>query len=108
MIFDAADPGALEDVVWEVDYYFGRDGVDVYDAVTAGIYVSDPPPGITTTVNLNGRIGSPGSGQVQYTDTIASAISGPAGSTTLHVVIKRQGATDTYGGAGEIYGITFK
>lgn len=88
--------GAGDDVEWTVEYYFGRDGINVFTQATTSV---------VTLIDITGR-----TSQLQYTDTVGT-ISGLAGDTQLHLLIRRnsQGATpDTYAGDAELYSITFR
>lgn len=88
--------GAGDAVEWTVEYYFGRDGINVFTQATTSV---------VTLIDITGR-----TDQLQYTDTVGT-INGLSGDTQLHIIIRRnsQGATpDTYSGAVELYSITFR
>jgi hypothetical protein len=90
-------PGAGDNVEWTVEYYFGRDGIDVYTQATTSV---------ATLVDVSAR-----TSQLQYTDNLGT-ISGTAGDTQLHIIIRRnsQGGAvpDNYAGDCELYSITFR
>lgn len=91
MIFGV--PGVGDNVLWELDYYFGNDGSNSYTG-SGGT--------VTNNVDVSGR-----TNQIQYTDQLP-VINGAAGSTQLQLTLRRNGAgagSDTYGGAAEVYGI---
>jgi hypothetical protein len=90
-IFSA--PGGGDNVIWELDYAFCKDGDDNYAKVDGTVQID---------VDVSSRIH-----REQYTD-ILPAISGAAGATSLQMTIRRLGqggGSDSYGGDADIYTI---
>ena len=93
-LFTAPPPDT--NVRWELDYAFIADGEDNYAAVDGTIVLD---------VNVGGR-----TERQQYTD-IFDLISGPAGSNTLQMTLRRNSTgenADSYPGDADVYGVNMK